>query len=138
MIRIGFTGGRDYSNRKRVEEVIDRLISHYGTDFTVVHGGASGADRLVDEVSTDRGITSKHVFPAEWKMSCNVNFCKPGHRRKRGDGSSYCPAAGPRRNWAMVDSGLDLVVAFDGGKGTADMMRRSHQAGITIWRITDG
>lgn len=37
----------------------------------------------------------------------------------------------------MVDSGLDLVVAFDGGDGTADMMRRSHNAGIAIWRVTD-
>lgn len=137
MTRIGFTGGRNYSNRKRVEYVIDKLISHYGTDFTIVHGGASGADRLVDQISTERGVLSKHVFPAEWDMPCNVNFCAPHHRREGSNGASYCPAAGPRRNWAMVDSGLDLVVAFDGGKGTADMMRRSHRAGITIWRITD-
>jgi hypothetical protein len=36
------------------------------------------------------------------------------------------PAAGPIRNQRMLDWGPDLVVAFAGGKGTADMVRRAR------------
>jgi hypothetical protein len=137
MVRIGFTGGRNYNNRQRVEHVFAKLVDHYGTDFVVVHGNAAGLDRLVNEISLDFGVQSKEAFPAQWSDLCDPTFCSPNHRRRRRDGSTYCPAAGPRRNQEMVDSGLGLVVAFDGGTGTADMMRRSHRVGITIWRIAD-
>lgn len=135
MTRIAFTGGRKYNNRDRVHEVMRKLVAHYG-NFEVVHGGASGLDRLVDEISLNYGLHQKEVFPADWSGLCRPGICFPNHRKGR-KGYTYCPAAGPRRNQEMVDSGLDLVVAFDGGNGTADMIRRSHSAGITIWRVTD-
>jgi hypothetical protein len=44
-------------------------------------------------------------------------------------------AAGPVRNQKMLVEGRpDLVVAFPGGKGTADMVRRSERAGISAFR----
>jgi hypothetical protein len=37
------------------------------------------------------------------------------------------------RNQAMLDYGKpDLVVAFPGGKGTADMVRRARVAGVKV------
>jgi hypothetical protein len=44
----------------------------------------------------------------------------------------YGPAAGPIRNQRMLDWGPDLVVAFSGGKGTADMVRRARAAGVEV------
>jgi len=32
----------------------------------------------------------------------------------------------------MLDSGINLLVAFPGGKGTADMIARCQKAGIPI------
>jgi len=34
------------------------------------------------------------------------------------------------RNQEMLDSGIDLVVAFPDGRGTADMLRRVQLAGV--------
>jgi hypothetical protein len=46
-------------------------------------------------------------------------------------------AAGPIRNQRMLDKGKpDLVVAFPGGRGTADMIRRAERAGVPV-RIAD-
>jgi hypothetical protein len=53
------------------------------------------------------------IFPANWKK----------HGR----------AAGPMRNQQMLDEGKpDLVIAFPGGSGTADMVRRAKAAGVPV------
>lgn len=42
-------------------------------------------------------------------------------------------AAGPIRNQLMLDDFKpDLVVAFPGGKGTADMVKKAQDAGVTV------
>ena len=42
-------------------------------------------------------------------------------------------SAGPIRNQAMLDEGRpDLVVAFPGHHGTADIVRRARAAGIKV------
>jgi hypothetical protein len=56
-------------------------------------------------------------YPADWRR----------------DGSS----AGHIRNQQMLDSEpIDLVVAFPGGSGTADMVRRARAADIPVMEIT--
>jgi len=41
--------------------------------------------------------------------------------------------AGPIRNQQMLDEGKpNLVVAFPGGRGTADIVRRARAAGIEV------
>jgi hypothetical protein len=41
--------------------------------------------------------------------------------------------AGPIRNQRMLDEGKpDLVIAFPGGRGTADMVRRAREAGVEV------
>jgi len=52
-------------------------------------------------------------FPPEWKR--------------------YGPKAGPIRNKQMLDEGRpDLVVAFPGGNGTNDMVKKAKAAGIEV------
>jgi len=44
--------------------------------------------------------------------------------------------AGPIRNQQMLDEGRPtLVVAFPGGRGTADMIRRARSAGVEVIEI---
>ena len=35
----------------------------------------------------------------------------------------------------MLDTGIDLVIAFPGGTGTADMVRRARKAGVEVREI---
>lgn len=108
-MRVLFCGGRDFSNRKRVSEVFDKLLVTFAC-----HGGARGADTLCAQEASRRGIPLV-CYPANWQ----------------GEGDT----AGPRRNQRMLDEFKpELVVAFPGGTGTADMIRRATEAGITVKR----
>lgn len=49
----------------------------------------------------------------------------------------YGRMAGAMRNQQMLDEEeVDLVVAFPGGKGTADMVRRARAAGIEVREVS--
>jgi hypothetical protein len=133
-MRVGFTGGRNYSDRDRVRSVVQKLVDQHGRYWTAVHGGASGADRLVSIACKNLHV-EEDPYPADWDGPCDPGFCAPDHRKKRRDGTTYCPAAGPRRNQEMVDTGLDLLIVFPGNKGTQDMMRRAHAAHVPIWKV---
>lgn len=98
----------------------------------IVHGAAPGADRLVGEMAWGLGFTIK-PYPANWAGPCR-STCKPGHRRTHPSGEDYCPAAGNYQNQEMLDAGADLVVALQGGSGTADMCRRAEEAGVEVRR----
>ncbi len=109
-MRVLVTGGRDFNDRELLCEALDRL--HAAHPFTVlIHGDANGADRLSGEWATLRGIEVE-AHPADWKK----------HGR----------AAGPIRNQKMLEEKPELVVAFPGGRGTADMVRKAKQAGLEV------
>lgn len=75
----------------------------------MIEGGANGADHFAKAWAEERGIPFR-TFHANWRM--------------------YGRAAGAIRNAQMLAEGKpDLVVAFPGGPGTADMVRR---AGINV------
>ena len=104
-------GGRNYRNWSAVTECLQRI--HAVTPIDVlIHGCAKGADTLASRWAYFVGVR-EHGFHADWER----------HGR----------AAGPIRNQAMLDKGKpDLVVAFPGGAGTADMVRRATAAGVRI------
>lgn len=117
-----FTGGRDYEDYDNVAEVMRLLSEFYDDDLRVMHGGARGADTLVDEAARQFGVRTK-VFAANW--------------------ATYGKPAGVIRNKAMADY-LEMcrskdhtveVIAFPGGTGTADMVRQAEQRGIDVQRF---
>lgn len=106
-------GGRDYQDREKVFSTLDRV--HAKRPVTLlVHGAARGADSLGAEWAMARGIETK-PFPADWNT----------HGRR----------AGPVRNAEMVAHGLDGLVAFPGGTGTADMVRQCRAAGVAVMEV---
>lgn len=130
-MRIGVTGGRDFGNRELVEYAFDKYVT---VNDIIIEGEARGADSLCREVADSRGIEiEKH--PADWNGPCGPE-CPPNHRRKNkgdvrhGGSDDYCPAAGPRRNRAMLDSGLDFLLVFPGGIGTQNMISICQEAGV--------
>lgn len=113
-MRVLVCGGRDWRDRAFVYRVLDSL--HADRCFTrVITGGALGADLFGKHWAEDRRIDTD-TFQADWR--------------------AYGPAAGPMRNQRMLDIGNpELVVAFPGGRGTADMVRRAEAAGVPVERI---
>jgi hypothetical protein len=131
MTRIGVTGGRDFGDWNLVARVITAL-----PDGVLVHGAASGADDLCAKWWTRMLGREAEPHPADWIRDCDESCT---HRKQEvSAGTNYCPAAGPLRNQAMVDSGLDVLVVFPGGRGTADMTRRARAAGVRILDAESG
>ncbi len=109
-MRVLVTGGRNFVDRHRLNDVLDHL--HAQHHFTILlHGDASGADRLSAEWAANRGIRSE-AHPALWKK----------HGRY----------AGLIRNSQLLAERPELVVAFPGGNGTADMLRKAKRAGLDV------
>lgn len=115
-------GGRSYDNRERLFEVLDKALkaaTMAGRAFTLVHGGARGADSLSHVWATMRkdNVTVR-VHEADWKT----------HGR----------AAGPIRNKLMLTSeNPNVIIAFKGGNGTADMIRQAKKAGVDVYEVKD-
>lgn len=113
-------GGRTYDNAALVEKELDEL-SYINGPLTVVQGGASGADDLAKRWCYKQGPSTLYRMynePADWKA----------HGR----------AAGPKRNQRMLDEYRpDMVLAFPGGSGTADMIRRAKLFGVKVHAVCE-
>lgn len=110
--RVLACGGREFSERDVVFRALDEVPGHIEC---LIEGGARGADRLARDW-TDARQVQRLSFPADWNK----------HGR----------AAGMIRNQRMIDEGKPtVVVAFPGGRGTADMVNRARKAGIVIRHI---
>jgi hypothetical protein len=96
----------------------------------------SWSRRFDDLIPLPRGrqlVTLKDAADYIMKLS-KAEQSKPDikHVEMKPDWKRHGPAAGPMRNQRMLDWGPDLVVAFAGGKGTADMVRRARAAGVDV------
>ncbi|MBN8978812.1 MAG: DUF2493 domain-containing protein [Rhizobiales bacterium] len=117
--RVLVCGGRDFNDRELLDRTLRFIDRHRGPIGTIIHGAAPGADTLAATWAKDVALDVAGeilAFPADWKQ----------HGR----------AAGPIRNQRMLDEGKpDLVVAFPGGRGTADMVARARKAGIKVMEV---
>ena len=107
-VRILVTGGRDFTNWFAVVHALAQMPK----DATLVHGAARGADSLAASYWGDNLERPVEAHPADW--------------------AKHGKAAGPIRNQEMLDSGVDILIAFPGGRGTADMTRRALAAGVKV------
>jgi hypothetical protein len=101
-------GGRTFND---YDLVLSTLSNLRPVPKLLIHGGAPGADTLAQEAADFLEIPTQ-AFPADWE--------------------AFGFAAGPRRNEQMIRLKPDLVIAFKGGKGTDDMIRRAKRAKIRV------
>lgn len=94
---------------------LQSLKTEFGADVVWISGMARGADKL--PFGARHSLEEKiQEFPADWK--------------------THGKAAGFIRNQQMLDEGKpDLVVAFPGGRGTADMISRAKKAGVKVIEV---
>lgn len=110
-------GGRNYNDAFTVGAYLGGLAKQVAIT-RIITGGAPGADKLAELWARSRGI-DVDIYKADWKR--------------------LGAAAGPIRNQLMLDKGApSAVVAFPGGTGTADMVRRAKDAGVKVYEVPAG
>jgi hypothetical protein len=111
MARVMVTGSRNWTD----PALYGALLFHTGRGDTLVHGGARGADLMAAAAATRIGLTVEE-HKADWRRWGN--------------------AAGPIRNTEMLNSGIDLVLAFQvaDSRGTAHAISEAERLGIPVKR----
>ena len=112
--RVLVCGGRDYSDRRMVFGTLDYCRQWFAERFILIHGDAKGADRLVKEWAINHGYPHAGV-PANW-----FYYGKP---------------AGNIRNTSMLLLKPELLIAFPGGRGTANMVKNANLEGIPVYAL---
>lgn len=114
-LRVIVCGGRDFRDIDLLENTLDRIHAERGPILHLWHGNARGADCLASYWARRKEGVREHATPANW--------------------SKYGLRAGPIRNQNMLGQKPDLVIAFPGGKGTADMVKRAKAAGVEVIEV---
>jgi hypothetical protein len=106
-------GGRDFQDYRRLKAELDRLHSERPIT-SIIHGAARGADMLADAWARHNKVRVRR-FIAEW--------------------NKHGKAAGVIRNRKMLTDGKpNFVLAFPGGRGTANMIEQALDAGLVVVR----
>lgn len=116
-MRLLVCGGRDFFDRKFVEDTLDEFDHDHCIDV-IIHGdNKSGADALAKRWAITRGVYER-PYPADWKR--------------------YRNGAGPIRNKQMLDEAFpERVLAFPGREGTADMCKQADHAGVPVIKAVE-
>jgi hypothetical protein len=113
-MRLLVCGGREFNDFAAVSDELTWLSGSHSIDV-VIHGGARGADTLAGEWAKLNRIPIQ-VYRADW--------------------GKHGKAAGPLRNKQMLVEGKpDMVLAFPGGRGTANMIAQAREAGVTVEEV---
>lgn len=112
-MRIAVTGGRDYNPTKTDEQAFQLLwIEKGGVELLV--GDARGVDRWATQWGHANRVLVRQVrvFRANWDF--------------------YGKMAGMIRNGEMLRE-ADALIAFPGGRGTANAVRQARDKGIPVF-----
>lgn len=164
------TGSRKWDDTSMVYDTLQGLyaihavgwMSSHISPFTVIQGGAPGADHSAKQWAEDSPMhpgplglkrlenqrespVESITIPAEWGVHadgwCPGSACtdRPAKKDAHGRPTHYCIGAGPRRNQKMLDEQKPtLVLAFktdlrvNGPGGTEDMVRRALSANLPV------
>jgi len=129
--RLLVCGGRTYSNAVMVYRTLDALhAEHHFTDF--IQGGASGADALARDWAITHPEITRWECKATWR---DLSHPDAVIKVRASDGVRYDAKAGHRRNTRMLEWKPDIVVAFPGGDGTANMVDQARAANVEVIEI---
>lgn len=116
MTRVLVTGSREWTDWRWIQAVLEALPKDHEGPFTIVHGGARGADRDAARIAEGLGYsTEEHL--ADW--------------------DEYGKRAGLIRNAQMVASDIDVCLAFikDRSRGATHCADLAEKSGIETRRF---
>ena len=129
-----------WTDRKAIERALQEVAGeHPDRPLTVVHASEPGKTMLVAHVAHSLGYRPEPRY-ALWNRDCDYSFCEPEHRipNRGGRPGTYCPAAGARRDLAMVKAGAALCLEFVLGDPGGDLpagVLAAMRAGIPIRKV---
>lgn len=108
-MRVLVCGSRDWANYSAIRN----RLAVFAPCVVIVHGGARGADELAGRAATELGL-EQDVFLPDWER--------------------YGRRAGYLRNRQMIDSGVELVIAFwrNRSTGTGHTIDLAQRCGIPV------
>lgn len=131
-MKIVVTGGRDFKEWGFVFDTLNAL--HRERPITLLIEGGQRTLPPSSGLSSSRPdhdvkpIGGADYFAMRWAIVNNVPFAT-----EPADWTQHGTRAGPIRNARMLNQYRpDLVVAFPGGKGTADCVRKARNMNITV------
>jgi hypothetical protein len=125
-VRVCITGGRDHTPTTAELTAFDALWAQLGA-HTLVHGACRWKPNRVWTVGGVDLALARHTAAAY--PSAIIDPYPVDHSI---DGP--WPGAGPRRNARMLRDGKpDVLIAFTGGKGTANCISQATKLGIAIY-----
>lgn len=128
--RVLVCGSREFADKKLLYNTLDEYVQREGligepdeygnflpNGLTIINGKARGADLLSSDWAIINWVPLEE-YPADWKH--------------------YGKAAGHIRNQQMLDTGIDVVIAFPVGeaRGTRHMMKIAKEAGVPVIEIS--
>jgi hypothetical protein len=111
---VAVTGGRDYSDKKRVFSVLDTLHKEHPI-HVLVHGAATGVDTFADYWADKRGV-----------FQCRLPVTG-GLWSRHGK-----PAGVIRNSYMLKVCRPNILVAFPGNRGTSNCVATASKLGIRI------
>lgn len=106
-------GGRDFADATLVFDKLNAVHAKRPIEI-IIEGGAYGADHMAKLWAQRNGIHVCTVL-AQW--------------------DKFGKGAGPKRNAAMLSLNPDGVLAFPGGRGTANMVQQAKDAGVKVVEV---
>ncbi len=141
-MRVLICGDRNWDDREHHHLIQSLLCGLYDIDtvghltteissFTVIEGGAKGADAVASQWAEKSPMHSHNERPDDPTFA---------HWTYPADWTKHGKAAGPIRNQQMLDENKpDVVLAFhddlEASKGTKDMVNRAMNAGVPTYLI---
>lgn len=119
-------GGRAFNDRNRMFTELHRLDKARGPLF-IIQGGQVSDDH-------ERGTLHGADYLAKLWAAENGRACATVHAWW----DTLGRGAGPIRNGWMLQLQPELVVAFPGGAGTANMVKQARAAGVEVMEIGHG
>ena len=117
-MRVIVCGSRNWGEyphqRQKIYDALDAIHAAKPITF-LFHGNARGVDTVAGTWGKLKQTIQVVPVPAEW--------------------SKYGDRAGPIRNKNMLGQGVELVIAFPGGKGTTNMIAQAERAGVKVQKI---
>lgn len=120
-MRLLICGDRNWSPKRHliIKSIIAGIEKVCEDELTVISGGARGADSIAREACELFKIDFEE-YPANWDAFGN--------------------SAGPIRNRQMLNTGIDLVVAFadevESTRGTKDMCNEAWKKGVPVYVVS--
>lgn len=115
-MKVLISGGRVGVPEARVRVVLDGMSRTWPKDTVIIHGAAAGVDRFAGKWASDMGFRP---------LPMKIDPALDGH----------FDDAPKRRNSRMLLEKPDILIAFPGGPGTRDMLKKADDANVPIYEV---